>query len=156
MTGTLLDTINRLVAIEKEAIANSDAWAAQTIVQEGFPYFTHHYQGCSVETNSQDYYRYTHHIDIIFHLGKLTQGYLSLIEQSLWSDISVIIEYISSRIRLQSAAYPAIMTDIDPMGVIVTNVGPYQPVEWGGVGTQTVGITISIDVPIEVAITQAY
>lgn len=156
MTANLLDAFNRLVAIQEAAVTNSDAFPAGLVTQEAFPYWTNHYQGCTVTLNSQEFLVYTHRIDMALHLGNVTQDWLTQMEQNLWTQIATILDYFSARIRLQSATYTTPMLDIDPRGAIITGVSAYQPIIVGGIPTQTVGIVFTIEIPLEVQVAQAY
>lgn len=156
MTANLLDAFNRLVAIQEAAVANSDAFPAGLVTQEAFPYWTNHYAGSTVTQNSQEFYVYTHRIDMALHLGTVTQDWLTQMEQNLWTQIATILDYFAARIRLQSATYTSPMVDIDPRGAIITGVSAYQPIIVGGIPTQTVGIVFSIEIPLEVQVAQAY
>lgn len=156
MTANLLDAMNRLVAIEKEAVANSDAFPAVMVVQEAFPYWTNRYMGMTGTLNSQEFPVYTHRIDMMLHLRQLTENWITQNEQDLWTEIATILDYVSARIRLQSATYTTPMLDIDPRGALITGVTPYSPIIIGGIPAQTVGIVFTIEIPLEVQVAQAY
>lgn len=156
MTANLLDAFNRIVAIEEAVVANSDAFPAGLVTQEAFPYWTNRYAGCTVTLNSQEFYVYTHRIEMILHLGYVTQDWLTQMEQNLWTQIATVLDYFGARIRLQSATYTTPMLDIDPRGALITGVSAYQPIIVGGIPAQTVGIVFTIEIPLEVQVAQAY
>lgn len=156
MTANLLDAFLRLKAIQEAAVPNSDAFLAGMVAQESFPYWSNHYMGCTVSQNSQEFYVYTHRIDMALHLRSVTENWLTQNEQDLWTQITTVLDYFGARIRLQSATYTSPMLDIDPRGALITGVGAYQPIIVGGIPGQTVGIVFSIEIPIEVQVAQAY
>ena len=155
-TTPLPDAFNRIVAIQKEAVAGSDAFPVAVATSERLPYWTNRYGGMTGSLDSQDFYLMTHRIDMALHLAYMTEDYFTQAEQGLYVQIQAVLAYFFARIRLNSTAYPSTMADIDPRGALITAVGPYAPIDWSGIGAKTVGIVFTIEVPILEQINQAY
>jgi hypothetical protein len=160
MTTGLSDAILRLTALEKEALAPVygpvDAFPAAFAYSARLPYWTNRYAGMTGALNGQDFYLAVQRVEMALHLAQITENFPTQSEQNLWVQIQAVLDYFWARNRLQSVTYPTPMVDIDPRGALITAVSPYQPVVFGGIGGQTVGIVFTIEIPIEVLITPAY
>lgn len=157
MTTYLSDGLARIVAMQKEIITTSDAKPFFFYAQESFPYWTNRVGNVSVELQSQDFYIYTHHIVMRLVIGHKTEGYTGDLEQTLQTTyIPQTLEYFAGRIRLQSASYPGIMTDIDPRGAIMLNCTGLATFQDGGIGVEQIGSEFTLEMPIQRYIEQVY
>jgi len=112
----LNDALARLVAMEKEAKAGSDAYPYSIHWQENFPYWTNaielfepgEYMG---DDNSQRIYI----ANLRYYRGYMTEGSYGEIEAAIYTDLPTLQEWFEEHPGLQSATYTTALTDLDPL-----------------------------------------
>lgn len=158
MTTNLEDALNRITALQQEIISGAYAAKVYFYKQSGpFPYWTNRIGLTPHELDSQDGHIYTYTVTMRLVIGHLGESYDQALEFSLYTTyIPQTFDYFARRIQLQSAAYPAQMTDLDPRGVLITNCTGLAIFSDSGIGVQQVGAEFTMALPIKVFLQQAY
>lgn len=160
MTDMLNDALDRLAAIEVEALADltppvdADAVPYMIHAQEAFPYFTHRVGVIGIESDSHDLD--DHEVEIVVRLvvGHVTDGYRGQPENLLYTYLIAVMRAINARELLQSDAYPAALDGL--VGARVTGASGLRIFETAGIQARQVGTEITVVCEFVDGLTQAY
>ena len=112
------ELLARCVVIEKAALAaltpsvSADAVPYFIHTQESFPYFTNRIGNVEVGYDSNEMDRDIYTVVIRLVVAHITQGYDGVVETDLYNYIPAIITAFNENEGLQSATYPAAMTNL--------------------------------------------
>lgn len=160
MTILLQEALERLAAIEVEALANltppidADAKPFAIWQQEAFPYFTHRTGGITVESDSHDLDVYEVEIVVRLVFGHVTEGYRGQSDERLNTWIPVVMNAINARELLQSAAYPDALDGL--IGARCTFCTGQRTIETAGVQARQVGTEFTVVLQFQDDLTQEY
>jgi hypothetical protein len=161
MVSYMNEVINRLVAIEIEAMATMgvtrvDAKPYFHYTGESFPYFTHRIADTPVSDNGSEVEDLNSPTVVIrLVIGHVTEGYRGEIEVKLYEWLPVLKSYIQARSNwLQSVAYPAPMEDLQQSRVI--NGGGLRIFQNEGINSTQIGAEIPVACTFLESIDYAY
>lgn len=163
MTINAAELIDRVVALEKEALAAltptviADAADHFFYVQGSYPYFVNRLGAIIVDDDSEEFDTYAYEVIMRLVMGHTTegsQGYDGEPDARLQAYIPQIITYFNQRELLQSAAYPAALDDL--VRARVSGCRGFTVFQQSGVGSGIIGTEFTLSVFFEEEITQTY
>lgn len=110
------EMLDRIVAIEKAYFASIsqavDSLPYALHSQESFPYLTHRVSRLDLSYEDEDYTVNTYTVLSRLIIGHVTENYVGMTEDNLYTWLPGLVTYFQQRRLLQSAAYPVSMNKL--------------------------------------------
>lgn len=153
----LNDLLERVVALEKEAMTSMDVKADAVPqfyhAQEAFPYFTNRIADIPIsDDGSEDVDLNSPLVIMRLVVGHITEGYKGQPEAKLYTWLPVIKIYFNERMWLTSEKYPDKMAGLQSARVV--NGGGLRVFENAGIAAMQVGAEIQLACTFYESITQ--
>lgn len=149
MSSYLQDAMDRIVAMQKEAVTTADAVPYWPYEQASFPYFTNRLGTMTLNQDmSEDIDIYEHTVLMRYVVGHLTEGYRGDLQDSLYDDIASIETYFREHPHLTTNAgsYTTAPDYLFQVARILSHTGVVAFAQ-GGVGQIQIGVEFTLSTP---------
>lgn len=148
---SMIELLDRLVAMQKQAVIGSDAVPSYLYAQESFPYWINRWAGLVVEVDnvSEHIVIDRHTVAMRLVIAHYNEGYQGEPESRVYAALPDVLSYFSSNPGLTSLEYPD-EADwlVEPQAEIISAPAGLAVFQNSGAGANQVGVEFLIEIPV--------